>query len=41
MAPMDYAVPFAFEGVLDAADIIVEGYRTTLEKELEAFFDAD
>lgn len=41
VAPMDYAVPFAFEGVLDAADIIVEGYRTTLEKELEAFFDAD
>ena len=41
MAPMDYAVPFAFEGALDAADIIVEGYCTTLEKELEAFFDAD
>lgn len=41
VAPEDYQVPFAFCGKLQKVEILVEGYTTTLEKELEEFFKAD
>lgn len=41
VVPQDYEVPFAFSGELKNVKIIVDQYTTTIEKELQEFFQRD
>lgn len=41
VAPMDYQIPFCFNGTIQKVELYVEGHLTTREKELETFFMTD
>lgn len=41
VVPNDYKVPFVFDGFLEEVQLLVEGYTTTLDKEIETFFQTD
>lgn len=41
VVPHDYEVPFIFQGELKKVNLIVDGYTTTMEQELQEFFQRD